>query len=205
MAGVRDRDRPIRRHGYSARAVPAAVGRRNCPYQPRRGVVKQHPVIPGVGDHQHAVGGPGHRLRLVEVFGHRVLEDLAIAPEEHDPAEADIGHGDRPIGSHGDPARLDQPTAVALCDTLGKAAHARCDDRYAQLMHFGQCVAEGLGDDGQQGRDMGSDGDQQIIKASDLAEKSPEDIISGLNEAGSKFVKDKDPDDDVTFVVIKVK
>ena len=39
----------------------------------------------------------------------------------------------------------------------------------------------------------------------DLAEKSPEDIISGLNEAGSKFVKDKDPDDDVTFVVIKVK
>ena len=39
----------------------------------------------------------------------------------------------------------------------------------------------------------------------ELAEKSPEDIISGLNKAGSDFVNDKDPDDDVTFVVIKVK
>jgi len=39
----------------------------------------------------------------------------------------------------------------------------------------------------------------------DLAEQSPEDIISRLKEEGSKWVKDKDPDDDVTFVVIKVK
>ena len=39
----------------------------------------------------------------------------------------------------------------------------------------------------------------------ELAEKSPEDIISGLNKAGSNFINDKDPDDDVTFVVIKVK
>ena len=39
----------------------------------------------------------------------------------------------------------------------------------------------------------------------DLAEQSPEDIITNLKEEGSKWVKDQDPDDDVTFVVIKVK
>ena len=39
----------------------------------------------------------------------------------------------------------------------------------------------------------------------DLAEKSPDDIISKLKEEGSKWVKDQDPNDDVTFVVIKVK
>ncbi|MCK5457967.1 MAG: serine/threonine-protein phosphatase, partial [Melioribacteraceae bacterium] len=39
----------------------------------------------------------------------------------------------------------------------------------------------------------------------DLAEQSPEDIITKLKEEGSKWVKDQDPDDDVTFVVIKVK
>lgn len=38
----------------------------------------------------------------------------------------------------------------------------------------------------------------------ELAGKSPEDIISGLNKAGLSFVNDKDPDDDITFVVIKV-
>ena len=37
------------------------------------------------------------------------------------------------------------------------------------------------------------------------AEKSPEEIIDHLKNEGSKWVKDQDPDDDVTFVVIKVK
>jgi len=39
----------------------------------------------------------------------------------------------------------------------------------------------------------------------DIAGESPEDIISKLKNAGSDWVKDADPDDDVTFVVIKVK
>ncbi len=39
----------------------------------------------------------------------------------------------------------------------------------------------------------------------DVAEKSPEEIIEHLKTQGSKWVDDKDPDDDVTFVVIKVK
>ena len=33
----------------------------------------------------------------------------------------------------------------------------------------------------------------------------PEDIITKLKNEGSSWVNDKDPDDDVTFVVIKVK
>ena len=37
------------------------------------------------------------------------------------------------------------------------------------------------------------------------ADKNPEIIIKNLKDAGSEWVKDKDPDDDVTFVVIKVK
>jgi serine phosphatase RsbU (regulator of sigma subunit) len=39
----------------------------------------------------------------------------------------------------------------------------------------------------------------------EIAGESPEDIISKLKIAGSEWVKDADPDDDVTFVVIKVK
>ncbi len=39
----------------------------------------------------------------------------------------------------------------------------------------------------------------------DLAEEAPDEIISKLKDAGSEWVNDKDPDDDVTFVVIKVK
>jgi serine phosphatase RsbU (regulator of sigma subunit) len=39
----------------------------------------------------------------------------------------------------------------------------------------------------------------------ELAGNAPEEIISKLKDAGSEWVKDKDPDDDVTFVVIKVK
>jgi serine phosphatase RsbU (regulator of sigma subunit)/ligand-binding sensor domain-containing protein len=37
------------------------------------------------------------------------------------------------------------------------------------------------------------------------AHKSPEEIIDGLKSAGSEWVEDGEPDDDVTFVVIKVK
>ncbi len=39
----------------------------------------------------------------------------------------------------------------------------------------------------------------------DLADQSPEEIITNLKNAGSEWANDKDPDDDVTFVVIKVK
>jgi serine phosphatase RsbU (regulator of sigma subunit) len=39
----------------------------------------------------------------------------------------------------------------------------------------------------------------------EVAHHSPEDIIKKLKDAGSDWVDDKDPDDDVTFVVIKVK
>jgi serine phosphatase RsbU (regulator of sigma subunit) len=38
-----------------------------------------------------------------------------------------------------------------------------------------------------------------------IAEKTPEEIIYHLKVEGSNWVKDKDPDDDVTFVVIQVK
>ena len=38
-----------------------------------------------------------------------------------------------------------------------------------------------------------------------VAEKQPEQVINHLKEEGFKWVNDKDPDDDVTFVVIKVK
>jgi len=37
------------------------------------------------------------------------------------------------------------------------------------------------------------------------ADKPPEEIIRDLKDAGSDWAKEKDPDDDVTFVVIKVK
>ena len=39
----------------------------------------------------------------------------------------------------------------------------------------------------------------------DVAEKSPEEIIEHLKNQGSEWVNGKEPDDDVTFVVIKVK
>jgi len=39
----------------------------------------------------------------------------------------------------------------------------------------------------------------------DIAEKSPEDIISFFKNEGSDWVNKADPDDDITFVVIKVK
>lgn len=39
----------------------------------------------------------------------------------------------------------------------------------------------------------------------EVAEREPEEIIAYLKEEGSRWVNDKDPDDDVTFVVIKIK
>jgi serine phosphatase RsbU (regulator of sigma subunit)/ligand-binding sensor domain-containing protein len=39
----------------------------------------------------------------------------------------------------------------------------------------------------------------------EIAGESPEEIITKLKNAGSEWTNDKDPDDDVTFVVIKVK
>jgi two-component system sensor histidine kinase ChiS len=39
----------------------------------------------------------------------------------------------------------------------------------------------------------------------EVADNSPEEIIDHLKTQGSVWVGDKDPDDDVTFVVIKVK
>ncbi|HEY6625637.1 MAG TPA: SpoIIE family protein phosphatase, partial [Ignavibacteriaceae bacterium] len=39
----------------------------------------------------------------------------------------------------------------------------------------------------------------------EVAEKEPERIITYLKEVGSKWINEKEPDDDVTFVVIKVK
>jgi serine phosphatase RsbU (regulator of sigma subunit)/ligand-binding sensor domain-containing protein len=39
----------------------------------------------------------------------------------------------------------------------------------------------------------------------EVAEKEPEEIISYLKEEGSRWSNDKEPDDDITFVVIKVK
>jgi len=37
------------------------------------------------------------------------------------------------------------------------------------------------------------------------AHKSPEEIIDGLKTAGTEWVEDAEPDDDVTFVVLKMK
>ena len=39
----------------------------------------------------------------------------------------------------------------------------------------------------------------------EIAEKEPERIITYLKEVGSRWTSEKDPDDDVTFVVIKIK
>ncbi len=39
----------------------------------------------------------------------------------------------------------------------------------------------------------------------EVAEKSPDEIISSLKDDGSAWISDKEPEDDVTFVVIKVK
>jgi sigma-B regulation protein RsbU (phosphoserine phosphatase) len=39
----------------------------------------------------------------------------------------------------------------------------------------------------------------------EVAEKEPEEIISYLREAGRSWTNNAEPDDDVTFVVIKVK
>ena len=47
--------------------------------------------------------------------------------------------------------------------------------------------------------------DRLKTQFADAAEKNPEDIVEYLKKKGFEWVNDKDPDDDVTFVVIKVK
>ena len=42
-------------------------------------------------------------------------------------------------------------------------------------------------------------------KFEEVAERNPEEIITQLKNDGVRWIDDKDPDDDVTFVVIKVK
>jgi serine phosphatase RsbU (regulator of sigma subunit) len=39
----------------------------------------------------------------------------------------------------------------------------------------------------------------------EVAEKEPEKIIEYLKEEGNRWADNKDPDDDITFVIIKVK
>jgi len=46
---------------------------------------------------------------------------------------------------------------------------------------------------------------KQFADFNQLPENTPEEIINHLKDEGSRWVKDQDPDDDVTFVVIKVK
>lgn len=47
---------------------------------------------------------------------------------------------------------------------------------------------------------------ERVVQAfSKHAHKSPEEIIEGLKTAGSDWVEDTNPDDDVTFVVLVVK
>jgi serine phosphatase RsbU (regulator of sigma subunit) len=47
--------------------------------------------------------------------------------------------------------------------------------------------------------------ERAVQEFSKVAHKSPEDIIEELKTAGSNWVNGREPDDDVTFVVIKVK
>jgi len=49
-------------------------------------------------------------------------------------------------------------------------------------------------------------GYERVAKEFDkVAHRSPEEIIDVLKTAGSDWVQDEDPDDDVTFVVLKMK
>ncbi|MCB0747431.1 MAG: SpoIIE family protein phosphatase, partial [Ignavibacteriae bacterium] len=47
--------------------------------------------------------------------------------------------------------------------------------------------------------------DQVKTQFAEIAEKHPDEIIQYFKNAGSEWVNDNDPDDDVTFVVIKIK
>jgi serine phosphatase RsbU (regulator of sigma subunit) len=38
-----------------------------------------------------------------------------------------------------------------------------------------------------------------------IGNKKPDEIISKLNDAGKRWLNGREPDDDVTFVVLKVK
>jgi serine phosphatase RsbU (regulator of sigma subunit) len=44
---------------------------------------------------------------------------------------------------------------------------------------------------------------QNILKQ--ISEKSSEEIVADLMKESRKWSKDRDPDDDITFVVVKVK
>jgi hypothetical protein len=48
-------------------------------------------------------------------------------------------------------------------------------------------------------------GDTILLLFEDMADQTPEQIINYLKNEGASWVDNKDPDDDVTFVVIKVK
>ena len=55
-------------------------------------------------------------------------------------------------------------------------------------------------------KDMNMFGYENVIKVfSEVADKSPEEIIEHLNKIGAGWIGNSEPDDDVTFVVIKVK
>jgi sigma-B regulation protein RsbU (phosphoserine phosphatase) len=55
-------------------------------------------------------------------------------------------------------------------------------------------------------KEMNMFGYDQVTKAfSDVADRSPAEIIDYLNKIGSDWAGNSEPDDDVTFVVIKVK
>ena len=55
-------------------------------------------------------------------------------------------------------------------------------------------------------KDKNMFGYDQVTKAfSEVADRSPEEIIEHLNKIGSYWIGNSEPDDDVTFVVIKVK
>ena len=47
--------------------------------------------------------------------------------------------------------------------------------------------------------------DRTITEFHLVGEKEPEEIVSYLKNSASQWADEKDPDDDVTFVVIKVK
>ena len=55
-------------------------------------------------------------------------------------------------------------------------------------------------------KDMNMFGYENVTKVfSEVADKSPAEIIGHLNKIGSDWIGNSEPDDDVTFVVIKVK
>jgi sigma-B regulation protein RsbU (phosphoserine phosphatase) len=55
-------------------------------------------------------------------------------------------------------------------------------------------------------KDMNMFGYENVTKEfSKVADRSPKEIIEHMNRTGSDWIGNSEPDDDVTFVVIKVK